>query len=165
MKFKNSPKKLNHSTTQLGYYMAIQNWNGGKSIGIHDENIQGPCPPNTHGFWNTCCCHDGCCWSKCVDENPPDECLSKIPHYRWARNDAKGYFEAVRKTVDCGNHIIAYSCEECPQYDAVHPAIWCNGQCIWRNNKCWAKTGIMPCCSHDIFQNIFSYQFRVLISQ
>ena len=62
---------------RLGYYIAIQNWNGASSVGIHDSFL--PCPEGTKSYGDTCCCYDGCCWNECWSDPPPDECLSKIP--------------------------------------------------------------------------------------
>ena len=43
-----------------------------------------------------------------------------------------------RSTVLCGGHR-ANSCREC---DQGHGASWCNGDCIWADNKCKDKPKI-----------------------
>jgi len=43
--------------------------------------------------------------------------------------------------VECGNHH-APTCAQCPQGNG---AVWCNGECIWRNNQC----GYTKICGGD----------------
>ena len=83
---------------RFGYYIAMQNWKGDSIVGIHNNTF--PCPENTKPYGDTCCCFHGCCWNKCVADNPPKECLPNIPGLEpvleWAKNETKGYYTALQ---------------------------------------------------------------------
>ena len=90
---------------RFGYYIAMQNWKGDSIVGIHKNKFPWDittysCPENTKPYGDTCCCFHGCCWNKCVADNPPKECLPNIPGLEpvleWAKNETKGYYTALQ---------------------------------------------------------------------
>ena len=54
------------------------------------------CPFPSYAFGDGCCCGAGCCWSKCVWPNAPEECLNEVHDSQWAFNTDKIYWRAVK---------------------------------------------------------------------
>jgi len=83
-----------------------------------------------------------------VEREFPEDCLSKCAYTRDGEDEGTEYCfkpgdlqaSCVPKDseVSCGYHV-ASSCDKCPNGNG---AAWCNGQCIWKDDKCVAKSGI-----------------------
>jgi len=98
-----------------------------------------------------------------VEREFPEDCLTECaytrdgedegPDYCFKPGDLQASCVPKDSEVSCGYHV-ASSCDKCPNGNG---AAWCNGQCLWKDDKCVAKS--------DISKIAWSYPTEIAISK